>query len=541
MPAVTGELAGGRCTLTSSSPSHKYLSITHQRFTSPPSTTPLNNQFTRQVYTKAVQYLQQLDKMVRTAQSAKKGRQQVWDEQIFLDHEGKQATRLRSYMSDPDAPDEANEQKSVFVFQIYHTLPLEGDIRNLVKYFGNDTISDGRSSPTWEIYDVQPDVFACVEHQRREIAHRKQSSPTSASPSPLIPKVVRDPFSDRRRYGFLILVDSDSYRDGVPPTKLVDPSGPLWVHFDRRFPQKSTVDNLSRLEDEPSMAKSVGVSLEEIEVLPEKLEMVAQRIQNTSVMTNTLSSMYDMSKLEDGSWDYGLVEDEGQPPNQTETETLSQQTPESSLQQDLELSSGPGDAVHVTSKSHSAEPDLRYIIYAPFLHPAHTSNTLENVAKTFSSSLISHLPSGLTIHLEFQIPPSPTLSTIISQHRSLLTSRPDFTIGALHTIQGQSQQRYYPCTRNESQALFPPKERYETFAVVLDKENFWEEQGVLFVMTDGGRFKPLLDEQGNVAWDGSESNFDEIVVLRSAGVEEVARRLGMLVLDENQEQEEEEA
>jgi hypothetical protein len=50
-------------------------------------------------------------------------------------------------------------------------------------------------------------------------------------------------------------------------------------------------------------------------------------------------------------------------------------------------------------------------------------------------------------------------------------------------------------------------------------------------MTNGGQFQHLSDGQGNVAWDGSESDFDEVVVLRSAGVEEVARRLGMLVLN----------
>jgi hypothetical protein len=33
---------------------------------------------------------------------------------------------------------------------------------------------------------------------------------------------------------------------------------------------------------------------------------------------------------------------------------------------------------------------------------------------------------------------------------------------------------------------------------------------------------------------GSESDYDETVVLRSAGMEEVARRLGMVVLTKNQ-------
>jgi len=45
---------------------------------------------------------------------------------------------------------------------------------------------------------------------------------------------------------------------------------------------------LPKLEDEPEMAKAVGV------------EMVARRIQSVSVMANTLASMYDISKLENG-------------------------------------------------------------------------------------------------------------------------------------------------------------------------------------------------------------------------------------------------
>lgn len=57
---------------------------------------------------------------------------------------------------------------------------------------------------------------------------------------------------------------------------------------------------LPKLEDEPEMAKAVGVEMDEIVVLPEKLEMVARRIQSVSVMANTLASMYDISKLENG-------------------------------------------------------------------------------------------------------------------------------------------------------------------------------------------------------------------------------------------------
>jgi hypothetical protein len=472
--------------------------------------------------------------MVRSAQSAKKGRQLVWDEQVFLDHTGQHAKRLRSYFSDPDTHPEANEQESPFSFQIYTTQPIEGDIRNVVKYFGGDTISDSSSRPAWEIYNAQPDVFDCVDHQKREISYRKLHSQDDTSSLPLIPKVVPDPFSDSRRYGFLLLVDSDCYRAGVPPTQLIDPQGPLWVHFDRRFPEKSTVDRLSRLEDEPEMAKSVGVKMDEIVVLPEKLEMVARRVQNVSVMTSTLASMYDMSKLEDGSWDYALDEDEGQPIHESEDESLFEE-PEPTMPRDLELTSEPGDTVTIASKSRSAEPNLRYIIWVPFLRAAATTSTaLKKVAISFSSTLISHLPPGLTIHLEFHISSSPTLSAIITQHQSLLASRPGFTIGALHTFpNGVRAERFCPCTQNEDQTLFPPKERYETFSVLLDKERFWEEQGVLLVMCGGGRFKEISDGE-NAAVDGREWDFDAALVLRSAGGREVARRLAMLVLSEIQ-------
>jgi hypothetical protein len=280
------------------------------------------------------------------------------------------------------------------------------------------------------------------------------------------------------------------------------------------------------------MAKFIGVEMDEIAILPEKLEMVAQRVQNVPLMTKMLTSMYNFSKLEDGSWDNALDEDEGQPTNESEAAALSKQ-PEISLPQDLELNSEPGDAMTIASKSGPAEPDLRYVIWVPFLRAAAaTPALLEKVATSFSSTLMSHLPPGLTIHLEFRIPSSPTLSAVVTDHRSLVASRPGFTIGALHTLpNGTEPERFSPCTRNEERTFSLPKERYETFAVVLDKGRFWEEQGVLLVMCDGGRYKELSDGEYPPV-DATVWNFDAAVVLRSAGEGEVARRLAMLVLSE---------
>ena len=65
--------------------------------------------------------------------------------------------------------------------------------------------------------------------------------------------------------------------------------------------------------------------------------------------------------------------------------------------------------------------------------------------------------------------------------------------------------------------------------MVLDKPNFVEEAGVVFVMTDEGRLK---GDPGNVFGAGPNSDYFETQVWRSAGMAEAARRLGMLVLDE---------
>jgi hypothetical protein len=118
-----------------------------------------------------------------------------------------------------------------------------------------------------------------------------------------------------------------------------------------------------------------------------------------------------------------------------------------------------------------------------------------------------------------------------------MTSRPNMSVGAIHTIKTKpdiiprTPTRFYPCTQNEQRPFFPNIERYKTFLVVLDKPNFVEENGVLFLMTDGGKFiKRPWDEIGISG--GPSSDYLETQVWRSAGMAEVARRLGMLVLED---------
>jgi len=154
--------------------------------------------------------------MARSSQTAQ-GSKSVWHQHKFVDHAGREATSVRRLTEHSDGSSDASDP---FPFQIYSTLPLDGDLTKLVEYVGKGILMDG-FSPSWEIYLELPDVSACVEHQRKEIAHRKTTSQASqaalsSESLPLIPKVVMDSL-DPFRQGFFILITSDSYRDGSAP------------------------------------------------------------------------------------------------------------------------------------------------------------------------------------------------------------------------------------------------------------------------------------------------------------------------------------
>lgn len=67
--------------------------------------------------------------------------------------------------------------------------------------------------------------------------------------------------------------------------------------------------------------------------------------------------------------------------------------------------------------------------------------------------------------------------------------------------------------------------------MVLDKPDFINQAGVLFVMADGGRCK---QHPGDIheSCGGPNSDYYKTQVWRSAGMAEAARRLGMVVFDE---------
>jgi len=57
--------------------------------------------------------------------------------------------------------------------------------------------------------------------------------------------------------------------------------------------------------------------------------------------------------------------------------------------------------VTVTSSTMTFDPDLRYIVYAPFLHYPGASASLKSTAWVFTSAIVSHLPKDKKIHFEF--------------------------------------------------------------------------------------------------------------------------------------------
>ncbi|KAJ9484749.1 hypothetical protein VN97_g8620 [Penicillium thymicola] len=96
---------------------------------------------------------------------------------------------------------------------VYSRVPLDDDHEQLREYLMQSFI-DEELKPLFEIYSYcPPDAFACIEHNRREIACRKQLHRSGVENPPLlIPKFPRR--NDSTLSGFCILIRSHSYRLG---------------------------------------------------------------------------------------------------------------------------------------------------------------------------------------------------------------------------------------------------------------------------------------------------------------------------------------
>lgn len=225
--------------------------------------------------------------------------------------------------------------------------------------------------------------------------------------------------------------------------------------------------------------------------------------------------------------------DEGVLPDQT-------LVPEGQIRQQLDqqsnVSLGPHfrlsldrGIVTVTNAPEASEPDIQYPVVAPFL--SHLSSNvkgplLESAARLFTAALVGHLLSPKTLTLKFHVPESSPWSAILPAHHRLLKhENTAFTIGALHLFSSQNDEppathRVCPffCGDTLATARRAVNDTFRVFTVVLDRPNFVSEAGVYFYM----------DERDKDEWDDAE----DTQVLRCPGMHEAARRLAMLVVED---------
>ncbi|CAG8895609.1 unnamed protein product [Penicillium egyptiacum] len=464
--------------------------------------------------------------MVRTAQIARYPSDPIdrWIQREYADHQGNTVILGKfPYESQFYRPEEGGAYR----LQVYSTTPIQTEeLNKLYAYFCFDLTWP----PFLEIYSYNPpDGLACVEHQRREIAHRKRlqaeqrEGEYDESLPPLIP-TMRTGFEDMFMSGFCFLLTSKSYLQGSFQDN-DHGTGPWWISFDRSLPSTvKKLDMIKRLDNPPSKLqtfKEWGIS-----VNPEIRDI------NVNITTSQSIIRWDMKELMRGIYstyvynqiDYGLHEPPPPPPSE-ETPTLQHIQEVLEQQQTAEVQSidstvlrliwGPeNNIVTVTNNSSDGECDLQYVIYVQFLAAIEQEKTalLETTARIFAAGIISHLPASKTIYFEFRIP-----GTSLS---SLISAAPNgFEVGASHEFEAGSVMRALPqISRDVSISPIP----HHFFTVVLDKPAFIQEPSVLFytLWTDPRQY---IELQG----------IDTVIeTLRSAGIKEAARRLAMLAVEE---------
>ncbi|KAJ5765390.1 hypothetical protein N7520_004949 [Penicillium odoratum] len=457
-----------------------------------------------------------------------------WVAQHYRDHAQKPAIFMTLEETNPEALPAHLPQ---FAIQVYSTVPIgldsgegsEDDYISLCRYLSSMQSSYPDEACSYEIYAPQPDVFACVEHQRREIFHRKNNLP-GGELFPGIAKVAPD-HRNMLLQGFLLVVVSYSFRDSFIPQYETE-SGPLWVNFNRSFPLRAKVDLSSRIDSDIRYGFDPSIISTDYQVYSEREEIVVRKCRNVDDNCRKLSSLVtrSASDVAGHDFDYGLNEDEGDP-------SLSNQPLSPEMIQLLQLQADsldpnqfdvlvPSDGAIVIKSNHTAaisEPDLQYIIHIALPYKR-LGLELILLAKAFTAAILDNLPPGKTLNFEF-FSADQSLTAILASHRDLINSRPEIAIGALH--QGC---RSFPQSRYEPEIEVPTgRDPYHTFFVILDRPDFITGPGVLFFLADGNE---VTDEALESNFFGSpqdqRGDYRIYKILRSAGMRETAGRLAMM-------------
>ncbi|KAJ5294893.1 hypothetical protein N7508_009714 [Penicillium antarcticum] len=395
--------------------------------------------------------------------------------------------------------------------------------------------------PLFEIYSYcPPDAFACIEHNRIEIARRKQQHRSGAeNPLPLIPRFTRP--SDYSTVGFCVLLRSHSYRLGhvEDSDELAElGEGPDLLYFNRSF--SSTRSDVDEAQHSSEGAESLSSEAFELAT-----EHVTDQIDIGQILM--IDILNNVSRPPER---YALDVDEGEPPSSdlpSEEQIRDQLGQEPSvdgfsLDPAFQISQN-ADIVTVTNTPEGKSPGIQYLVHALFLGAIRDTagpSLLESTARLFTMSIFSHLPANKTLTLKFFIPKSPSWSAIRPAQNEVLeilsqqTQEEDrenpFPIGALHNIPAgdnrlptaqritpQEPEKYMITAQGKSCELF------RLFTVVLDRAKFVSEAGVYFYMA-------YLDasEDSDPSMEGAP---DDTQVVRGVDMMTVAGRLGVVVLD----------
>lgn len=421
--------------------------------------------------------------------------------------------------------------------QVYSTIPLDSDsdYTTLCQYLISEVLQNPHVS--FEIHAPQPDVFACVEHQRREILHRKHHLPGEGF-FPGIAKVATNG-KDRLLQGSLIVITSYSFRAAHRRPDYEAESGPLWVNFNRSFPLRAKVDLRSLIDDvghsgfDPS---TIGgddwddwneIYWERKEIIVEKSRKMYHQLRELASLLGR--SHYDIMNFE---FDYGLDEDEGdpsladQPPALEIIESLKRKA-DSLHHKKFDIQVPSRGAVLITSNPTTAapEPDLHYIIHVAFPYDKFGLE-LMCVAQAFTAAVIDIIPHGKSISFEF-FSASQSLSAILASHRDIMNSQPEIVIGAIH--QGS---RSFPQSRSR-RGISNDREPCRTFFVIIDRPDFLTGPGVLFFLADGNEItdESMQNIYNRYGLKDERGDYKLYQVWRSAGKAEVALRLAMIPPD----------
>ncbi|OJJ03025.1 hypothetical protein ASPVEDRAFT_53586 [Aspergillus versicolor CBS 583.65] len=419
--------------------------------------------------------------------------------------------------------------------QVYSLVPLDPDHEKVRDYllgaFWNDEVM-----PLFEIYSYcPPDAFACIDHNRREIAFRKQQHRSGVENAPgLIPQFFRHRWNNEPPIGRCVLLRSHCYRldeddDGASA------GGPDALEFTRTF-------SATRRDADDAPDDAQIPSYPPDERFLERFELSVSRITSREDVDQVVVLDMFLNSHPRGELYFGLDVDEGNPPDQAPPsekqirDQLSQQTAVGGFTlPSLAEVTQDGGIVTVSDTPKGAQPDMQYLICAPFLsHLDATTATplLESTARLFCSALQFHLPSPKTMDLEFSIPESHSnpWSGIRAAHDAVRASRTtEFAPGALHKFaanDGDIAALHRVSPQNELDSLAGAQNVLTfpcgVFAVVLDRANFVSEAGVYFYVADFG------DDE-----DSEEENLsDDTKVWRCIGMAEAARRLAMLAVEE---------